>query len=98
MIFRLLLGGPGRGVPVDLGRFGGNFRLPFGGTFGNKASLGTENSVPFAPSGSRDAVGVDFWQMLGKCGIDFCIFVEGFVEVAWAHFWINVGLVVCRSS
>ena len=60
MIFRLLLGGPGRGVPVDLGRFWSNLWVPFGGTFGSKASPGTENLVPFAQSGSRDGAGVDF--------------------------------------
>ena len=60
MFFRLLLRGPRRGVLVDLGRFGSDFGVPFGGTFGNKASLGTENLVPFAPSGSRNAAGVDF--------------------------------------
>ena len=61
VIFRLLLGGPGRGVPVDLGRFWSNLWVPFGGTFGSKASPGTENSVPFAQCGSRDGAGVDFW-------------------------------------
>ena len=61
VFFRLLLRGPWRGVLFDMGRFWSHFWVPFGGTFGNKASLGTVNLVPFAPSGSRGAAGVDFW-------------------------------------
>ena len=55
MFFRLLLRGPWRGVLVDIERFWSHFGVPFGGTFGNNASLGTENVAPFAASGSGGA-------------------------------------------
>ena len=39
-----------------------------------------------------------FDRLFCKFMVGFSNLFEGFVEVAWAHFGINVGLVVCRSS
>ena len=71
MFFRLLLRGPWRGVLVDIGRFWSHFWVPFGGTFGNNASLGTENVEPFAASGSRGVPGSAFLSVLDHIVCDF---------------------------